>query len=392
MKRIKGLLFGLCALLLITALPICRAADNTAAIDRKIRILKTVYKDGEYWNGQNGPNQTGRKKCACRTSCGNCACDCGAFTVDGWTYAWQCMGFACKMGYQLFGQNPYTDGWEKCYGTPDITVGDIVRYRATDKNGTPKGYDHAIFIYETDGDTVYFADCNRTGPCQVSWSGKTDRKTLLERLSLRLSGANSTGYVWHYTQNNYQPESHRPTHHSFTDVPEKAWYAEAVNYTYAAGIVNGVSTTLFDPDGLLTRAMFVRLLYNLGGTKASEAMPFTDVAPRDWFYESVRWAYQNGIVKGMSATRFAPDEPITREQMCVMLSNFASFIGCPLPQGTADFTDRALLHAWGRKAVGACQKAALISGMGGGRFAPNDTATRAQAAKLFMEFDRKIIP
>ncbi len=108
---------------------------------------------------------------------------------------------------------------------------------------------------------------------------------------------------------------------AFKDVPESSWYADAVGRFVRDGYVKGVSETEFNPDGTMTRAMMVTILFRMGGGVTPEEISgrFADVGPDTWYEESVAWAADNGITKGMSKTQFAPDEPITREQLAAFL-------------------------------------------------------------------------
>ncbi len=148
---------------------------------------------------------------------------------------------------------------------------------------------------------------------------------------------------------------------------------------------------LYLPDAQLTRAQFLALLAktldNVDVSK-SKATGFTDVPSNEWYYSYVNWGYENGIVSGMSDTTFEPNANITREQMCVMLCNFATSQNLVLPQNTTSksFTDQAAISSWASNYVNTIVGAGIINGQPEGNFQPQGLATRAQAAKVVYVF------
>ena len=395
-KMLRAVAWLLCLVALASFLPANAAVPSTTEeIDRAIIRLKKTFRDGEYWNGYNESlDRTGPNPCPCgRSSCGGCSCDCGKFVVKGVAYAKQCFGFACKLGYELFGSNPYMGKWTKIYAAGEFYVGDIIRLRRVSSNGTVKNSNHAYFVHEIIGDTVCLADCNSTGPCRVSWRIEMPLEELRRRVALPLYGMDTTGYAWRYDGNGYDVAAHCPTHPVFYDVAKSAWYYDAVDYTYANGIFNGQDVGVFAPENDVTRAMFVQVLCNLSGAHPSkkESCPFTDVDRKAWYYAAVCWARKNGVVQGTSATEFSPDRAITRQEMCVILYGYSAQISLPLADAAPDFKDAGDISRWAKKAVGACQKAQLIGGIGKGMFAPLMTATRAQAAQIFMSYHKNTV-
>ncbi len=109
----------------------------------------------------------------------------------------------------------------------------------------------------------------------------------------------------------------------FEDVKDSAWYSPSVRYAYENGLMNGTSATAFDPTVETSRAMIVQLLYNMEGRPEVEYKPiFTDVSEKAWYAKAVIWAYENGVTAGSSATTFSPDTLVTREQVAVFLYRF----------------------------------------------------------------------
>ncbi len=174
----------------------------------------------------------------------------------------------------------------------------------------------------------------------------------------------------------------------YPDVDEKAWYYEDVYRATEYKLFEGMEDGSFRPEQELTRAQLVTVLYRISGAKVTgvNLNQFTDVTAKDWHYRYVYWAYTNNIVKGVSSTSFAPDRAITRQELCTMLARFATTQKIKLPVGKLTFTDRADIAKWAADGVAACVGAGLVNGMPNGTFAPNDSATRAQGAKILSLF------
>lgn len=171
----------------------------------------------------------------------------------------------------------------------------------------------------------------------------------------------------------------------YADVSPKEWYYDYVNSATELGLFDGVGGGKFEPDGSLTRAQFVTVLSRIAGADVSKynTAKFKDVSSKAWYYHAVAWASATGITSGVSATSFAPEDALSREMLCTMLTRFAKTINKPLPAGDiSQYKDAASISKWARAGVGACSKAGIVAGVGGGRFDPSATATRAQGAKI----------
>ena len=186
----------------------------------------------------------------------------------------------------------------------------------------------------------------------------------------------------------------------FSDVASTAWYSEAVGYVYENGLFSGTSEDRFSPDISMTRAMFVTVLYRqakkLGrDMSVKTASKFTDLKA-EWYINAVLWAAQNGVVAGKTATVFAPDQDITREQMCVILINFLEkYLKYDLTvyAGVINFADKATISNYAIDAVGKAQNLKLVTGKEtSGKFAfdPIGIAARADVAMVMM-LESKII-
>ena len=175
---------------------------------------------------------------------------------------------------------------------------------------------------------------------------------------------------------------------TFADVPASAWYYDAVEYVYENGLMSGVSGGRFAPDDTLTRAMLVQTLYAMEGRPAAASAGFADVASGDWYASAVNWAAANGVVSGVSETGFGPNNALTREQLALILYRFAQYKGYDVA-GTSDlaaYADGSSVSGWAAEAMSWAVNAGLISGVGGNQIAPTGTATRAQVAQILMNF------
>ncbi|MDR0424820.1 MAG: S-layer homology domain-containing protein [Clostridiales Family XIII bacterium] len=173
------------------------------------------------------------------------------------------------------------------------------------------------------------------------------------------------------------------------------WARPYIEGLAGRGLVNGVADRQFAPDEVLTRAQFLAMLAKtLDGIdiNAAPQAGFTDVAMQDWYYAYVNWGFATGVVRGVDEGHFEPGAEITREQMAVMLDNFAALERVPMPELTSPpaFSDAELISQWSAGAVGKVVKAGLMNGLPEGGFEPQGVATRAQAAKLaFLYFELK---
>ncbi len=179
---------------------------------------------------------------------------------------------------------------------------------------------------------------------------------------------------------------------SFTDVKAGSWYEEAVNYVTEKGFMNGVGDGKFAPNESVTRAMFVTVLYRMEGEPAvTGTNAFADVPDGRWFTNAVVWAADLGITKGTSATTFAPNAKITRQDMCTMLARYLNAKQIDLPKGEEKtFIDADKISGYAKEAVALCSSLGLIAGYEDGSFKPAATATRAQLAIILMRLDKAL--
>ena len=176
----------------------------------------------------------------------------------------------------------------------------------------------------------------------------------------------------------------------FKDVDLDLWYHEDLDYVVENGLMIGISDDEFGPNLQMTRAMVVTALYRLEGEPApkSKDRPFGDVASGSWYDAAVSWAAENGIVKGMSAEEFKPNESITREQMATIFHRYAKYKGFDVSANDAleKFADAGEVSGWALEAMQWCVGAGLINGMSGTELSPRGTATRIQYAAILHRF------
>ena len=175
----------------------------------------------------------------------------------------------------------------------------------------------------------------------------------------------------------------------FPDVTEGDWFYDAVRYAYENGLMDGVGDNLFAPNSETTRAQLVTILYRLAGQPAvSGDLPFPDVESGTWYTDAVAWAAQNGIVNGVSDTQFAPGDDITREQLAAILYRYAACQGYDVSQRAdlSGFGDASSISGYAQEALSWAHAQGLVLGFEDGSLRPQGTASRAQIAAVLMRF------
>lgn len=183
-----------------------------------------------------------------------------------------------------------------------------------------------------------------------------------------------------------QPDIEKPDI-AFTDVPETHWAYSYIQNVVKQGLFTGISNNQFGPDMNVTRGMFVTVLYSNAGAPAAQPSTFSDVAADAWYSKCVSWASEQGIVSGIGNNKFSPELSITREQLALILYQYA--------KGTSPGTEAYVrmfypdgkdIHDWALTAMSWAVNEGLISGKTGNRLAPQDTATRAEVAVIMQNF------
>ena len=177
----------------------------------------------------------------------------------------------------------------------------------------------------------------------------------------------------------------------YTDVTHDAWFRDAVDYAFVHDLMNGVGGGKFAPGSAMSRAMLITVLWRTEGEpKSNAAIPFTDISA-DWYKEAVRWAYENGIISGVSDVSFAPDSPLTREQITAILFRYAKMKRLDVSKRTdfSTFPDAKKVHDYASDAMSWAVAIGLISGVKKGNKAyldPSGNATRAQVSTILMRY------
>lgn len=171
----------------------------------------------------------------------------------------------------------------------------------------------------------------------------------------------------------------------FTDVKENDWFYDSVKYAYENDLMKGISNTEFAPDSDVTRAMFVTVIYRMENEPQTGKCAFTDVESGSYYENAVAWANENGIVSGISEECFAPNEPITREQMVAIIYRYAAFKGYDITTSSnTSYTDNDNISDYAKNAVIWAAEKFVMTGNTDGSFAPKANTTRAQVASVFM--------
>lgn len=182
----------------------------------------------------------------------------------------------------------------------------------------------------------------------------------------------------------------------FIDVHKTSWFHDAVLEAYHRGLMVGMTENTFEPNGTMSRAMLVAVLHRMQGSPAPEGTAsFTDVPAGAWYTDAVLWAAENGIVSGMGGGKFAPNDPVTREQFVAILFRYANWRGADTEnRAELDFSDASKVSLWARNAVEWAVAENLLSGnLNGGVLTldPKGKATRAQGASLLIRFLKNIL-
>lgn len=180
----------------------------------------------------------------------------------------------------------------------------------------------------------------------------------------------------------------------FTDITGH-WAADNILFAASRGLLSGTSDTTFSPGTDMTRGMFVTALGRLAGINPDsyQTGKFTDVKADAYYAPYVNWAAQTGVVEGVTATTFAPDTNINREQMAVIMKNYAAKLGYDLPQTlkVVTFADNTQISSWAKDAVKSMQQAGILAGKNENKFDPKGTATRAEVATVLRRFVEIVI-
>ena len=176
---------------------------------------------------------------------------------------------------------------------------------------------------------------------------------------------------------------------SFTDVVQGKWYETAVNYCVENGYLAGTSTTKFEPNKTVSRAMVVQVIYSMcGKPPAGGSAPSFDDIYGAWYTNAVIWCQDCGMASGISETKFAPNNPVTREQLAQFFMKYAGYrkLDTSKRADISSFSDASSVSKWANNAVRWAVAVGLLSGRGNNKLVPKGTATRAEMAQIIYKF------
>ena len=314
------------------------------AVYNRMIAKKTEYPEGMSWTNAN------------------------YYAWNGGVYAggYGCAGFAFMLSDAAFGNLPARILVDKSFS--QIRTGDILRIN---NDG------HSVVVLEVYSSYVVIAEGNYNS--SIHWGGVLTKESL------------ESGTLTYIMTRYPTAAGKRKVEDMFDDVDAGAWYVSAVQYTYDNGIMTGKTATTFAPNANLTRAEFTTVLYSQEGKPDVIYQPvFRDVKQGEWYSSSVLWAYNKGIVSGYANGCFGTSDNITREQLALMMYQYAQTKGYDT---TADadilssFSDEASISSWARVAIQWAASHGIMSGKGSGAngrlmLDPNGNATRAECAAM----------
>ena len=179
----------------------------------------------------------------------------------------------------------------------------------------------------------------------------------------------------------------------FVDLDPNAWYAQAAAYTLEHGILSGTGPDTFSPEDTLTRAMAVQMVYAMDGKPNVGSHTYGDVSYDAWYDDAVAWAASKKIMYGYQEGRFFPDDPITREQLSLILFNYAKLYHYnTLVRGDlSSFADGDTTSDWAKTSMSWAVASGLMSGREGNMLSPRSSASRAEIAQIMTNFCLNVI-
>lgn len=271
------------------------------------------------------------------------------------------------------------------YLNGDYTLG-TKKYLCISYNGAKGAPEYAFHYYKTGTALGALPKATRDGYSLLGWYDKVSGGTRYTEQTAAPSYGTYTLYAQWEKQLETTPDP-KPAGR-FTDVPESAWYYGWVMRAVELGLFSGMSETEFAPEGYMTRAMLVTVLYRLEGSPSvSGSTPFDDVPAGNWYSDAVSWAYESGVVKGMSETHFGRNDYVTREQLTTMLYRYADFRDYDTSSlaGLDGFADAAAVAEYAMTSMQWAVANGIVAG-DGSRLLPAGKATRAQCAKMMSVF------
>ena len=246
-----------------------------------------------------------------------------------------------------------------------------------------------ILIRCLEGDTTDYmiAGC---APNAAQMSGKVEAIAYSDgKLDLTLFGNSLTNRAFQRDDYTYASNTIY-TKVMLSDVPMDHWGVEGIDFVMEKGLMNGTSATAFSPSATTTRGMIVTILYRMDGSPAAGSSAFADVAPGAYYASAVAWASANGIVTGYEDGSFGPEDPITREQMAAFLFRYARYKGLDVSAqaNLSGYTDAGRISPYAVEPLRWANALGLITGTTADTISPTGSATREQAAVILTRFIR----
>ncbi len=242
------------------------------------------------------------------------------------------------------------------------------------------------------GITLPYEENQNTGNVAVEIENPDGKKTVIENVydDKGYLHFEAEGTVSFTILDNYVP-SQKPENapNPFGDI-ENHWAKDFILEAYRAGLFSGITDDTFEPDTVITRGMMIAVLYRMSGEEAEKSESFTDVAKRAYYASAAAWAAETEIVSGFDDGTFKPDEPITREQLAVMLYGYAKHKGMDVSVGEntniLSFTDSFFISEYAIPAIQWACGSGIMSGRDNGELDPTGGTTRAEAASILIRF------
>ena len=277
-------------------------------------------------------------------------------------------------------------------------------------NGSATSISHTITTEKTEGGIIKINHKTASKGRTVTITAMPDDGFMLDTLSvsdkkgneIKITKETDTSYTFKMPASKVTvsatfasviPES-EPVILPFDDVLQTSWYYDAVEYVYLNHLMRGTSKKMFSPKTDMSRAMIATVLYRLENKSAlAGCTAFSDVASNEWYTDAIYWAAENNIINGYGNNQFGPMDNVTREQLAVILSNYARYKGIPIDTNgnLLTFSDIQDTSVWAKEAISWANGVGILSGKGNNILDPKGFTTRAEVAQILMNYHTKVI-
>lgn len=256
---------------------------------------------------------------------------------------------------------------------------------------------YSITVADTKYGKIKVSEKNADEDDRITITVEPDYGYQLTWLSIKAKDGTKVSYSEGYTKNTYyfyMPDQDVTISATFsrgtlpfTDVKRTDWFYDAVSFTYNMGIMDGVETNKFSPSTTITRGMVVTMLWRMAGEPYASGTYFDDVSYGRYYTTAVAWSARNNIIEGSGANTFGVNDPITREQLAVILYRYAKYMNYSTTTSSLyGYDDANKVSSWAKDAMGWAVRNGVIGGVTNTTLCPNNTATRAEVAQMFMNF------